>query len=213
MSAAAPRGRYAVVYADPPWSFRLWGRPARGRRTAESHYPTMPLPDLLSLPVRGLAAPDCCLFLWATMPVLPAAFQVMRAWGFEYRTCAFVWAKRSRSGRRWHFGMGYWTRANAELCLLGVRGRPRRVSAAVPQLIEAPVLLHSQKPAEARERIVELLGDLPRVELFARERAPGWEALGLEIDGRRLQESLPDLIAGIDPGTAAPAHPATGEGR
>lgn len=183
--------KYEIIYADPPWSFKLWGKPTLDKRSAESHYATMRLADICALPVETVAARDCALFLWVTMPTLPDALQVLSAWGFSYRTCAFVWVKRTRKSGAYHFGMGYWTRANAELCLLAVRGTPRRISAGVPQIVDAPLSRHSVKPAEVRNRIVALLGDRSRIELFAREHSPGWDALGLEIDGMRLEESLP----------------------
>jgi len=139
------------------------------------------LPDNIAcIDVGAIAAPDCALFLWATLPMLPEAFSVMESWGFKYKTAAFSWAKTTKHGK-WHVGMGYWTRANVELCLLGVKGRPRRINKAVRQLVVSPVRKHSQKPDEVRDRIVTLLGDLPRIELFARERAPGWDAWGLEL--------------------------------
>ena len=116
------------------------------------------------------------------MPKLPVAFDVIKAWGFNYKTCAFTWVKRNRVSREtWFTGMGHYTRANAELCLLGTRGRPRRVDASVHQIIDTPIEGHSKKPDEARRRIVQLCGDLPRIELFARERVAGWEAWGNEI--------------------------------
>jgi N6-adenosine-specific RNA methylase IME4 len=134
-----------------------------------------------ALPVSMISAPDCALFLWATYPMLPDAFAVIDAWGFTFKTVAFTWVKTNRSGRGFHFGLGYWTRANPEICLLATRGRPRRVSRAVPNLLVSPLREHSRKPDETRERIVALCGDLSRAELFARQRVPGWSAWGNEI--------------------------------
>lgn len=113
------------------------------------------------------------------------ALRVMRAWGFEYRTAAFVWVKKNRRSGSNFWGMGAYTRANAEVCLLGVTPGTRAGAAvrdhSVHQIVEAPVEAHSRKPAEVRERIVRLLGDVPRIELFARERVPGWDAWGNEV--------------------------------
>lgn len=120
------------------------------------------------MPVRELAAADCTLFLWVTFPVLPETFDVIKAWGFTYKTVAFCWVKRNPKSPGWFFGMGNWTRANAEICLLATKGNPKRKAADVPQLIVAPREEHSKKPDETRDRIVRLMGDLPRVELFAR---------------------------------------------
>lgn len=163
---------YAAIYADPPWSFAV--RSARGLgRSAQAHYDCMDLPAIKALPVGEIAAKDACLFLWATNPMLPQALEVMSAWGFTYKTVAFAWAKRTKHGK-WHIGTGYWTRANAELCLLGTRGRPKRLSASVRMLVEAPVRQHSRKPNEVRAGIERLVAG-PYVELFARETAPGWD--------------------------------------
>jgi N6-adenosine-specific RNA methylase IME4 len=142
----------------------------------------MSLAEICALPVAGIAATDSALFLWATYPNLPEAFEVIKAWGYTYKTVAFTWVKRCKKSPGFFVGLGHWTRANAELCLLATRGRPKRLSRSVRQIIDAPIGRHSAKPAEARTRIVELLGDLPRIELFARERVDGWDCWGNEVD-------------------------------
>ena len=123
---------------------------------------------------------DCVLFMWATYPMMAEALEVIKAWGFTYKSIAFQWVKLNRSGKGYFFGLGRWTRGNTEPCLIATRGKPKRISAAVSQSIFSPIRSHSQKPEEVREKIVELMGDLPRVELFARERADGWDAWGNE---------------------------------
>lgn len=140
---------------------------------AEKHYPTMGIDELCALPVPELAAKDCALFLWATFPQLPEALRLIRAWGFRYRTVAFVWLKRNRKSPSWFYGMGYWTRSNAEICLLATKGKPKRQSAGVHQFLISPIEQHSKKPDAAREKIVALMGDLPRIELFARQKRRG----------------------------------------
>lgn len=115
------------------------------------------------------------------MPQLPLALEVMAAWGFAFKTVAFTWVKRNRVAPSWFWGMGNWTRANAELVLLGTKGKPKRVDAGVHSVLDSPVGRHSQKPDETRDRIVRLLGDLPRIELFARGRYPGWDVWGLDV--------------------------------
>ena len=159
----------------------------------------MSMGEIAALPVESLAADDATLFMWATNPLLEETFAagIMRAWGFEYKTVAFVWVKQNRAHDRQHpqlffptdkealnafWGMGNWTRQNVEVVLLGVRGNPKRVSADVHQVIFAPVMEHSRKPAETRDRIVRLMGDLPRVELFAREAVAGWDVWGNEVE-------------------------------
>lgn len=98
------------------------------------------------------------LFLWATFPNLDVALETIRRWGFQYKTAAFVWVKRNRKSPSWFWGLGNWTRANAEICLLATKGKPKRVSASVHSIIDAPIGRHSEKPAEARDRIVQLAG-------------------------------------------------------
>ena len=170
--------KYTVLYADPPWRYR--NRP--NGRSPESHYPTMKTEDICALPVQALAAEDCALFLWVTMPMLFEAQKVLAAWGFRYKTVAFVWVKQNRKGRGIFWGMGYWTRANAELCLLATRGRPQRRAKNIHQVIISPVEEHSKKPEEARRRIEALLGEVPRLELFARRPSPGWDVWGNEVE-------------------------------
>ena len=169
--------KYSIIYADPPWSYRNGGN---GR--AKKHYSLMPTPDICALPVQTLAAPDCALFLWATFPLLPEAFNVIEAWGFTYKCAAFVWVKPTKSGIGWAVGTGYWTRANAEICLLATKGAPQRMAKNVQQIISEPRREHSRKPDETRKRILQLFGDLPRVELFARQTPPGWAVWGNQIN-------------------------------
>lgn len=151
-------------------------------RSAESHYPTMCIEDIKALPVGELAAKDCALFLWITFPCLCEALEVLTAWGFSYKTVAFVWVKQNRRNDDLFTGMGYWTRANAEICILATKGHPKRVDAGVRQVILSHIEEHSKKPDEARERIVRLMGDLPRVELFARQSPEGWDVWGNEVE-------------------------------
>ena len=179
-----PKEKFSIIYADPPWRYEQKNR----QGSAELHYPTMSIEEICSLPVADLAAKDSVLFLWATFPQLPEALKVIKAWGFSYRSVAFVWIKRNRRSYSWFYGLGYWTRGNAEICLLAVKGHPKRKSAGVHQLIVSPIERHSKKPDEAREKIVTLMGDLPRVELFARQSPPGWEVWGNEV-----KSTIPDF--------------------
>ena len=170
--------KYTVLYADPPWRYR--NKP--NGRSPESHYPTMKTEGICALPVQALAAEDCALFLWVTMPMLFEAQKVLAAWGFRYKTVAFVWVKQNRKGSGIFWGMGYWTRANVELCLLATRGHPQRRAKNIHQVIISPVEEHSKKPEEARRRIEALLGEVPRLELFARRPSPGWDVWGNEVE-------------------------------
>lgn len=182
--------KYNIIYADPPWAYRVWSKKGQGR-SAEAHYPTMNLNSIKALPVDKLAADDCVLFLWATYPNLEEAFEVLKAWGFKYKTVAFTWVKQNRKSDKLFTGMGYWTRANAEVCLLATRGHPKRINANVRQVILSHVEEHSKKPDEARDRIVQLMGDLPRVELFARQSTEGWDVWGNEVE---VTKSMEDFI-------------------
>jgi N6-adenosine-specific RNA methylase IME4 len=173
-----PEGPYSLIYADPPWQHN--DRANAGMRGACHKYPVMPLGDIKRLPVNGIAARDCLLALWWS-PVMPEeAIAVARAWGFEPRTMAgFTWHKQSKHGNE-HIATGNWTRTNVECCLFAIKGRPKRLSASVRAYLSTRVGEHSRKPQEVRERLVALVGDVPRIELFARERATGWDAWGLE---------------------------------
>jgi N6-adenosine-specific RNA methylase IME4 len=168
--------RYNIIYADPAWHYE-WNKSNKRAIT----YSTMSVEDICALPVSDLAEKDCALFMWATFPKMREAFEVIEAWGFEYKTCAFVWVKTNPSGWGINTGMGYWTRSNAELCLFATRGAPKRKAMNVGQIIMSPRQEHSRKPQVAREKIVALMGDLPRVELFARRRVDGWDAWGNEV--------------------------------
>ena len=117
---------YGVIYADPPWSFATYSHKGKGR-SAEAHYDCMGLDGIKAVPVEDWAAPDCALFLWTTDPLLPRAFEVVAAWGFDYKTVAFTWVKTTKDGAGFPIGCGYWTRANPEQCLLATRGRPERI--------------------------------------------------------------------------------------
>jgi N6-adenosine-specific RNA methylase IME4 len=170
---------YNVILADPPWSYR--DKAKAGNRGSSCHYETMTDQQIRALPVPKITANDCALFLWATAPRLPEAIWVMEAWGFEYKTVAFVWEKITMDG--WPaMGLGHWTRANAEFVLLGVRGKPQRQNAGVPQIVRARRREHSRKPEVVHDRIVQLFGDLPRCELFARRPVAGWDVWGNEVD-------------------------------
>ena len=165
-----------MIYADPPWRYHM----GKGRGP-DRHYPTMRIEDIKALPVTELADRDCVLFLWATFPMLQEALDVIRAWGFRFKTVAFTWIKLAPKADRIFWGLGYWTRANAEICMLATRGQPRRQARNVHQVIISHVEEHSKKPDEARQRIVALMGDVPRIELFARQTAPGWDVWGNEV--------------------------------
>ncbi len=171
--------RYGVIYADPPWHFRNYSERGEGRN-ATSHYDCLSIGELCALPVADWAADDCVLFLWAVDPLLDQAFKVLQAWGFTFKTVAFYWVKTNKIDTGTFFtGLGYWTRANPEQCLLATRGSPKRVATDVQRLTVAPRREHSRKPEECYDRIERLVGG-PYLELFARQPRPGWDAWGNE---------------------------------
>lgn len=183
--------KYNIILADPPWSFRVWNRDTGSGRSAESHYHTMSIEDIYTLPVANIADKDCVLFLWVTNSLLPEALEVGSRWGFQYKTVAFTWRKLTKHNKE-HMGMGYWTRQSPEMMLLFTKGKPKRVSASVRQLQSFTIGRHSEKPKQFHELIVQLMGDLPRAELFARECIEGWDCYGNEIDGRDIRDALND---------------------
>lgn len=173
--------KYSVIYADPPWAYRVWSQKGKGR-SAESHYPTMEKKAIQQLPVPKISAANSVLFLWVTAPCLIEGIELIHAWGFTYKTVAFTWVKQNKRSDGIFMGMGYYTRANAEYCLLATRGKVlERNSRSVSSVVVSHVERHSKKPNEVRHRIEELFGDLPRIELFARDYADGWDCWGNEV--------------------------------
>lgn len=167
--------KYNIIYADPPWQY--W---ESGNKNQSLHYTTMPIDDICDLPVKDIAADDCILFMWVTYPILNEAFRVIESWGFKYSTAAFVWVKKNKQKDTPFVGCGAWTRANSELCLLATKGNITRLDAGVSQIVESPVEEHSKKPDVVRDLITRLVGELPRVELFCRNPAEGWDVWGNE---------------------------------
>lgn len=189
MSDKLPDGKFAVIYADPPWSFKTYSAKGEGR-SAKKHYSTMTLDDIKALPVADIAAKDCVLLIWVTMPMIPQALEVIKAWGFKYKTCGFDWLKLNRTNKNLFSGTGYWTRANGELCFLATRGKPKRIGKDVPQAILAERREHSRKPDVAYERIERLLHG-PYVELFARAPRAGWTSWGNQTDKFSIPQLAP----------------------
>ncbi len=197
LQAAAANGkRYACLLADPPWPFATYSGPKVPQRAEEQHYPTMTLPEIAALPVAEIAAEDAALFLWFTWPLLERALEIIDRWGFAYKTCAFAWVKADVSTidlfpdpKVADMTLGYWTRANSEVCLLATRGKPKRLHADVRQGIIEPRRQHSRKPACVHGRIERLVGG-PRLELFARQQRAGWDVAGNDV--HRFGAALPE---------------------
>jgi N6-adenosine-specific RNA methylase IME4 len=177
-----PDKQYSIIYADPPWKYNArTNHKTRFSGGAEGHYALMSMADIAALPVASLALPNCALFLWTTFPYLNEQIRLFDTWGFKYRTVGFTWVKTNPKNGQPFFGVGYYAKSNAEVCLLGIKGAMRPVTNKVSSLVIAPRREHSRKPDEVRNAIVTLFGDLPRIELFARARATGWDAWGNEI--------------------------------
>lgn len=187
MTAPLPVGPFGAILCDPPWSFLTYGKKATTpHRSATDHYSLMSAQDLQAMPVSACAAKDCALFMWVVDSHLDEAIELGKAWGFEFKTIAFIWAKTTQRAKQFGFfppetvhriGMGYWTRKQAEVCLMFTRGKPRRLGKGVRQIIEAPRREHSRKPDETHERIAQLVAG-PYLELFAREPRTGWTVWG-----------------------------------
>jgi len=142
----------------------------------------MSLQELKNLPIKNITKDNAVLFLWVTYPFLPEGLELIKAWGFTYKSIAFQWLKLNKVNKQPFYGLGRWTRGNTEPCLLATKGKPKRICPAVFQLIQAPIIRHSQKPGEARDKIIQLMGPLPRIELFARQKIEGWDIWGNELE-------------------------------
>lgn len=182
--------KYSIIYADPPWPYNESGSKAKVK---DAHYKMMQLSEICALPIKRIQAEKCILFLWVTAPRLPMAFEVMRAWGFQYHSLGFDWLKISKAGTP-IINPGYYTRQNNEFCLIGVlKDKERRIKPLVHG-IPVPILEqrreHSRKPDSVRENIVKICGDLPRIELFARQSVEGWDCWGNEAPASMTMEGL-----------------------
>jgi site-specific DNA-methyltransferase (adenine-specific) len=172
--------KYQIIYADPPWKYEF----SHTRSRAINDYTTLDKEAICNFPIKDIAEDNSMLLMWVTFPKLEWAIPVMNAWGFKYITNAFTWIKLNGGGQGHFWGMGYYTRSNAELCLLGRRGDGVKViSHSVHSVIQTPIEKHSKKPEETKKRIEALFGDKTRVELFARQKTEGWDVFGNEVEG------------------------------
>jgi N6-adenosine-specific RNA methylase IME4 len=173
--------KYNIIYADPPWSYSVSSGIAGGRGQNTAYRCLRPV-EIYDMPIESISADDSILFLWATFPMLPEALYTIKAWGFYYKTNAFTWVKKNKVADSNFFGMGQWTRRNTEICLLGTKGNPKAIDHSISELVEAKIEAHSKKPEIVKDLIVQLCGDLPRIELFARQPTKGWDVFGNEIE-------------------------------
>ena len=194
-----PKKKYNIIYADPPWTFETYSDKGKGK-SAENHYPCMNIDDIYNLPVQDISDENCVLLMWVTYPLLKEGIKTMEEWGFTYKTCGFSWIKKNKNadlfsdgGLFW--GMGYWTRSNNEICLLATKGKPKRLGKDIHQVVVSKIENHSKKPDIIKDRIVELCGDVPRIELFARQATKGWDVWGNEApepEKENIRESFFD---------------------
>lgn len=183
-----PKKLYNIIYMDPPWSFGVWKD--QKTRTADSHYSVMSYSSINDLPITEISADNCALFIWCPNSFLEACMKSINCYGFSYKTVAFTWVKMRKDMLKPHIGMGHYTRQETEHCLLGMKGHLDRIGKGVEEVILAPRSEHSAKPDATRKRIVDLFGDLPRIELFARDvstmqYSDGWEFWGNELERRQ----------------------------
>lgn len=189
-----PVERYNAILADPPWPYK---DVMRGHSFSLDHeYVTQPLRWITNLPVRDISSKNSLCFLWVPSPQLVDGLSVLKAWGFKYKTIAFVWSKHTKHLKKVH-NLGRWTMGNVELVLLGTRGKPQRLAKNIKQLIEAERTAHSRKPDETRRRIEQLI-EGPRIELFARGANDQWDQFGNEPDwsaseGPAVEVEVPDV--------------------
>lgn len=187
--------KYKTILIDPPWTFKTYSDKGKGR-SPEMHYQVMTMDDIKYMDMEAVMDTDCSVFMWVTWPTLPFALEIGRVWGLTYKTCAFLWAKTNTkffyptsNDKNWFMGMGYWTRANTEPCLLFTRGKPERKSRSVRQLVVDQVRRHSQKPDGIHGKIESLVRG-PYLEIFARQKHEGWTCMGNEIDGLDIREAI-----------------------
>ena len=173
--------KYDIIYADPPWKYGTRKNNTRFGKGAGGHYPLMSMSEIERLPIPTISAKNAALFLWVTFPLLDKQIRLFEKWGFEYKTLGFSWIKTNQVNHNPCFGVGYYAKSNCEVCLLGVKGKMKPISNKVSSCIISERREHSRKPDEVREKIVELFGDRPRIELFAREYADGWDCRGNEV--------------------------------
>lgn len=169
-----PDKKYQIIYADPPWSYRNKKTGGSMKSGSESKYTTMSIDEICNLAIRDIADKNSVLFLWATVPLLPEAFIVMKSWGYRYKTM-LTWRKIMS------LGMGFWFRGQTEHLLLGIKGKVKAFRIQKPNFIQCKVGKHSQKPKEFRD-LIETIELSPRIELFARQETPGWDVWGNEVN-------------------------------
>ncbi len=191
--------KYKIIYIDPPWQPNNKKTGGSMKSGADTVYDgTMSLERLRMMPISRIADDDCFLFCWWLGIMPEEALKCMKSWGFTLVNMnGFVWRKLTKNGKD-SFGMGYYTRAGSESCLIAKRGKPRVESHGVRAVYSGYEEKHSKKPDEFADRIVQMCGDVPRIEIFARDVKPGWTAVGNEITGNDIMDDLFGIIGETD---------------
>jgi len=177
--------KYQIIYADPPWQMRYVKETKRGYGVYDLPYPTMSDKEIMALPVSKVVADDAILFIWVIDSRIPILLKLMASWGFTYKTVGFVWHKTNLDGIGHNATLGSYTRKSCEFCFIGTRGRQIvkcHTTNQFQQYLPMAKTIHSQKPQVIRDMIVKMCGDLPRIELFARQKVAGWDCWGNEVD-------------------------------
>jgi site-specific DNA-methyltransferase (adenine-specific) len=175
--------KYQIIYADPPWKYNSRANhKTRFRGGADGHYDLMSMEEIKRLNVELIIDENCVLFLWTTFPMLQEQIKLFKHWGFQYKTLGFSWIKLNPKNGKPFFGVGYYAKSNCEVCLMGIKGKMKPITNKISSVIIAPRGKHSEKPKEIKSKIVELFGNLSRIELFAREKTEGWDVWGNEVE-------------------------------
>jgi N6-adenosine-specific RNA methylase IME4 len=190
--------KYNIILSDFPWYYNSRNNSkTRFGSGCGGHYDTLKMEEIKALPIKEIVADNCAMFMWCTMPYLDRQIELFKHFGFKYKTCGFTWVKTNPIKNTPFFGVGYYTKSNTELCLLGIRGKMKPISNKISSVVISPKKEHSRKPDEVREKIVELFGDLPRIELFARQKTEGWVSIGKEVTGNDILVDLQKEITGV----------------
>jgi len=176
-----PDGGYTIIYADPPWMTKNFKETKEGMISRDLPYQQMTDGDIMKMKVADIAAVDAMLFMWCIDSRIPIAAEIMKQWGFNYKCVGFVWGKKAKTTDGFNGGFSSYTKRDCEFCLIGSRGKYLNPKRGINQILIEPKTAHSRKPDTIRQRIVDFCGDVPRIELFARQKTQGWGVWGNEV--------------------------------
>jgi len=174
--------KYQIIYADPAWETKTFKEKKDGLISRELPYIQMTDQQIKELDLKPLLADDAILFMWCIDSRIPIVADIMKAWGFTFKCIGFVWAKKAKNTEGFNGGFSSYTKRDCEFCFIGTRGKYMNLKRGINQILIEPKTIHSRKPNEIRKRIVQMCGDLPRLELFAREQLEGFDVWGNEVE-------------------------------